>query len=605
MRVFRTTYVVTTVVPAALQPAYPAGDSLETPHALRKIGHSPVSRRLAAPATRPALPENCMSCSNLRTPYNAARLSARALAGLAAACLLHSVGFAAALPAAPQTFDSSYAAPTGATLTVAAGGDLQGALNQAQLGDTIVLQSGATFTGPFKLPNKTAGSGWIYVVSSSLASLPPAGQRVGPTNAVNMPKILAPAFGNALVTVANSNHFRFVGIEFAPIAGAALYQVVTIGNGDTSPATLANHIVFDRCYVHGNPGVNDRRGIEMDGAYVAVVDSYISDFQEKGTDSQGIWAYNTSGPLQIVDNYIEAAGENVLFGGSDSREAALVPADIEIRNNYFFKPLSLMGSGFTTKNLLEFKAAQRVLATANLFQNNPLGAQDGFALLITPRNQGGTAPWSITADIAVTGNEFVNVGSGFNVLGEDNEHPSLPTARVLIRDNVVGVTGLNGASGRAFQAVGAGGSDYTIDHNTIIDTAAAPAASTVMMAQTATPKVTNLTFTNNLATRTAYGFFGSGVGQGTVALNANFSNWVFSKNVLVEAPAASYPTGNFFPTSLTAVGFANYAGGDYTLAANSPYKSAATDGTAIGANLSVATLSGTVVPEPPKNVAVK
>ena len=45
---------------------------------------------------------------------------------------MHDVAIAGA---APQTFDTSFAAPTGAILTVAAGGDLQAALKQAQLGD--------------------------------------------------------------------------------------------------------------------------------------------------------------------------------------------------------------------------------------------------------------------------------------------------------------------------------------------------------------------------------------------------------------------------------------------------------------------------------------
>jgi hypothetical protein len=69
--------------------------------------------------------------------------------------------------------------------------------------------------------------------------------------------------------------------------------------------------VFDRCYVHGNPNVNNRRGIEMDGGYVAVVDSYVSGFQDQevGADSQGLCAYNTTGPLQIRNKYIEAAIE--------------------------------------------------------------------------------------------------------------------------------------------------------------------------------------------------------------------------------------------------------------------------------------------------------
>jgi hypothetical protein len=48
--------------------------------------------------------------------------------------------------------------------------------------------------------------------------------------------------------------------------------------------------------------------------------------------------------------------------------------------------------------------------------------------------------------------------------------------------------------------------------------------------------------------------------------------------------AGAYPAGNFFPADVTALRFVNYAGGNYALAANSPYKHAATDGTAIGAN---------------------
>lgn len=534
---------------------------------------------------------------------------ARPLLALAALSLVHGVALAGALPSPPKTFDTTYAPPTGATLTVAAGADLQAALEKAQPGDTIVLQAGASWTGTFKLPNKTAGSGWIYVVSSRLSDLPAAGSRVSPANATSMPKILAPNGLNALTTVSNAHHFRFVGIEFAPVpASKQIYAVVAIGNAETSPAALPHHIVFDRCYVHGEPGANNRRGIAMDGAYVAVVDSYISDFQEAGTDSQGLWAYNTTGPLKIVNNHIQAASENVMFGGADSKAAALVPADIEIRNNYFFKPLSLIGTNFAVKNLLEFKAAQRVLVTGNTFQNSPAGGQNGFAIVITPRNQTSKAPWSTTTDIAVVGNTLINVGSGFNIAGTDNFNPTIPpTVRILIRDNVIGVTGLAGAGGRAFQIVGAGGSDYTIDHNTIINTALPPTtpSSDVVMAETAQPKPANFTFTNNLATSTTYGFFGSGIGQGTAALNGNFGNWVFSKNVLVGASAGSYPPGNYFPSDVGQVRFVNFTNANFALGADSPYKGAGTDGKDIGANVSVTPSTSAVVPNPPNNVVVK
>jgi hypothetical protein len=540
------------------------------------------------------------------------RLIAQPLIALAAAGLVHGVAHAATLPTPPKTFDTTYTTQKGATLTVAAGGDLRAALEKAQLGDTIVLEAGATWTGPIKLPNKTGGSGWIYVVSSHISTLPPPGTRVGPANAADMPKILAPNSQNAVITEANSHHFRFVGIEFGPVPGSKqVYNLITIGNKDASPATLASHIVFDRCYVHGEPNANNRRGIEMDGAYVAVVDSYLTNFQEEGTDSQALLAFNTSGPLQIRNNYLEAATENVMFGGVDSRVPELVPADIEISNNHFFKPLSLIpNKKYPMKNLLEFKAAQRVAVTGNTFENSPSHAQQGFAVVITPRNQSGTAPWSVTTDIAVTGNVLINVGSGFSIVGMDGYHPTPPpptlTERILVRDNLVGVTGLNGADGRAFQFIGGGG-NYTIDHNTIINTASAPLspASDLAMAWSSSNKITNFVFTNNLSTRTRYGFFGNGTGEGTRALDSNFTNWTFSKNVIVDAPAGAYPSGNFFPTGVAAVGFTSYAGGNYTLAAHSPYKNAGTDGLDVGATGTPRTNVNVVLPNPPSNVVVK
>jgi hypothetical protein len=272
-----------------------------------------------------------------------------------------------------------------------------------------------------------------------------------------------------------------------------------------------------------------------------------------------------------------------MFGGADSRAATLVPTSIEIRGNHFFKPLSLITTNYTVKNLLEFKAARRVLVTGNTFENNPAKSQNGFALLITPRNQSGTAPWTVTSDIAIVDNRFINVGSGIDIMGYDDMHRSLMTQRVLIRDNIVGVTGFNGADGRTFQFTG-GGSDYTVTHNTIINTASPPAhrVSDVVMAQSGS-KINNFVFTNNLATRTSYGFFGNVVGEGRPALNTYFSNWTFSRNVLVGRPAGYYPAGNFFPADVSAVRFVNFAGGNYALAANSPYNNAATDGTAVGA----------------------
>src|SRR5262250_413788 len=70
-------------------------------------------------------------------------------------------------PEPPRVFlDTTYVAPAGKTINVAAGGDVQAAIDQARPGDVIKLQAGATFTGNFQLPNKN-GSDWIVIRSSA------------------------------------------------------------------------------------------------------------------------------------------------------------------------------------------------------------------------------------------------------------------------------------------------------------------------------------------------------------------------------------------------------------------------------------------------------
>jgi len=119
-----------------------------------------------------------------------------------------------------------------------------------------------------------------------------------------------------------------------------------------------------------------------------------------------------TGPIKIVNNYLEGAGENVIFGGSDPTVPNAVAQDIEIRCNHFFKPIKWMQELWDVKNLLEFKNAQRVLVEGNKFENCWPSNQSGFALLLTPRNQNNTAPWSVVQDITIRRNIFTNVAQG-------------------------------------------------------------------------------------------------------------------------------------------------------------------------------------------------
>jgi hypothetical protein len=518
------------------------------------------------------------------------------------------VAQAATFPALPRVYlDTTYTPPTGRTIAVPAGGDFQAALNAAAPGDVITLQAGATFLGPFTLPTKP-GSGWIIVRTSAPdSSLPLPGRRISPASTAVMPKIVVGAsMGGAVRTASGAHHFRFIGVEVMPLPGAYVYSLIELGAGETSLASLPNNFIFDRCYIHGDPVAGGRRGIAMNAASTAVIDSYVADFKEVGNDTQALMSWNGPGPFKIVNNYLEGAGENVLFGGSDSTIPNLVPSDIEVRGNYFFKPLSwrvgdpaYTGTPWTVKNSFELKNAARVLIDGNIFEYNWVGAdQKGFAIVFTPRNQTGTAPWSTVTDVTFTHNIVRHATAGVNFLGWDYTYPSGQLQRVLIQNNLfLDIGGAVWGLGRLFQFVD-GTADVTIDHNTAFQT------ENLITAAVAVPSRathTGFSFTNTITPHNLYGIAGDGTfGSPLLTLTTYFPGSVLGRNALPGGTASSYPPDNFFPATLTQVGFVNLATGDYHLAITSPYKNVGTDGKDLGADIdALNTATANAVSAPP------
>jgi hypothetical protein len=507
-------------------------------------------------------------------------------------------------PELPRIFlDTAYAPPTGRTIAVAACDDFQAALDAAQPGDVITLEAGARFTGNFTLPNK-AGTGWIIIRTAAPdSSLPAPGTRITPASASVLPKIISPNSQPALTAAAGAHHYRFIGVEFTVAPDIPInYNLILLGNRPTSPDQLPHHLTFDRVYIHGIPHVNVRRGIALNSASTAIIESYIADVHELLSDSQAIAGWDGPGPYTIVNNYLEAAGENVMFGGADPSLQDLVPSDIEIRRNHFFKPLtwriedpSYAGIHWSVKNLLELKNAQRVLIDGNLFENNWRDAQGGTAIVLTVRNQDGTAPWSVVQDVTFTNNIVRHTGSSVGMHGQDDLFPSQQTKRVSIRNNLFDdISGVRwGGSGRLLMAF-RGIEDLVIEHNTGFQDGS------VLYADGAPH--TGFVFRDNLAPHNDYGVHGTGTAPGTNTLETYFPNSILAGNILTGGIAAMYPGDNFFPASLAEVGFVDLTGGDYRLSTLSPYKGGGTDGKDIGTDIDAiaAALAGVAGPGGPE-----
>jgi hypothetical protein len=497
-----------------------------------------------------------------------------------------------------------------ATLTVNAGGDLQAAINAAQPGDTILLQAGATFNGPFRLPAK-GGTTYITIRSNTPDHLlPAAGVRITPAQAPLLAKIRATTAGPAIrVSGAGSNYWRLLFLEFLPNSSNSSSNLVEFGGDGSGQSTLSSvphHLIMDRCYLHGNASYGQRRGLALNSGETQVINSYFSDFKKVQQDTQAIMGWNGPGPYLIENNHLEAAAENVMFGGTDPRIPNLVPSNITIRRNLITKPLAWRTASWTVKNLLEFKSAQNVLVEGNYIQNNWAAGQQGYAILFTPRNQSGTAPWTVVKNITIQNNVIRHVAGVFNINGYDNLSNSEQTQDIVIRNNLVYDvstsygTATHPAPAR-FAIIGGGPKDITIEHNTIDSNG----SSTIFLyrgfSETGT-KIYGFALRNNLFRDNTWGIYGDKVGEGNVALNDYTPNVAFLRNGIGGGSGSLYPTGNDFPTMAEWVGgFMNRAGTDYRLTDSSVSNNAGTDGKDLGVDFAAlnAALSGSAAPPPP------
>jgi hypothetical protein len=458
-----------------------------------------------------------------------------------------------ALPAQPQILNFSYPAVTGRSIYVAAGGNLQGALDQAQRGDEVVLQAGATFTGTFKLKPKsgTSANGWIIVRSEKLSSMP-SGSRVTPAQASLMPKLITPNYQAALQTDVGASGWWVAGIEMTvnPSFTGQQYGILLLGDAtsrQTSLSQVASDLVIDRSYIHGASSTHASRCVALNSARTAIMNSYIHECHAKSWDSQAIMGWNGPGPFKIVNNTIAGSSENILFGGSNPQIQGLIPSDIEIRRNYIYTPSSWKGT-WMKKNLFESKAAQRMLIEGNVFDGSWIDGQVGFAFVLVTANPSGCS-WCQSRDITIRNNIIRNAGGAFNLAGYNNKNAAAgPLSRVLIEHNVIENinTGAYSGTGRMIQVIG-GARDITIRSNTMTTT-----GNQNSFLNLGASGVTNIAFHNNVATRGTYGLFGDSKGEGSAALANASGVKSFGVNAVIGSSKVAYPTGTSFVSSLTA-----------------------------------------------------
>jgi hypothetical protein len=478
--------------------------------------------------------------------------------------------------------------PGAQVVTLKSGANLQAAIDAAQLGDTLILEAGGVFRGTITLPKKNGdGSAFITIRTSNLAGIAKDGSRISPTQAGAMPKILGATAESAVRTAAGAHHYKFIGIEFLPAPNTTyIHNLINLGEDNyKSMDQFPHELIFDRCWVHST-GLNKvRRGFALNSGNASILNSYVSGFAGDGDETQAVAGWNGPGPFHIINNYLEAGGEILLFGGGDPSIQGLVPSDIEIRKNHFFRPTEWLGKA-TIKGNLEVKNARRVVIDGNLLDSEIRMT----AFVLTVRNQNGTAPWSTIEDVEITNNIVRHVSTGVNILGTDNSNPSQEAKRIKVADNLF--EDVVNPKDMAYFLQVSGSESVTIDHNTVQQ------AGNIISAYGRPAR--NFVFTNNILPFNNYGiacFIDGPKTCGAITYCHCFSQITLKGNVIVDNAnvSASYsvsdtfPPGNFVTASFQKIGFIDYLKSDWRLQPSSPYRNRATDGRNPGVDIDALT----------------
>jgi hypothetical protein len=334
---------------------------------------------------------------------------------------------------------------------------LQAVLNAAVPGDTIVIDPAfiATLSG-LVLPNGTAQQ-WITIKTAS-ALLPSENVRVSPAFAgivslPNRPAYAQPTSGAAKLMptiILNGQNASLTGGSFVRLIGLEVTRTSGTGIVYNLYRNLGSTVIVDRCWFHGTATDETTRGIDLSNSpNSSVINSYFSDFHCRAIsgscgDAQAIsggLSTGSDGNYLIQNNFLEASGENVIFGGGP---ATVVTPDVTIQYNDIFKPTSWNPQDPTydggtagkdgikhpwiVKNHVEMKNVNRALIQGNRLQYNWAGfTQVGASILLTPKNQAGVSgsvcPICAVTNVTVRFNyssyagQALQLGCGPNDLG--------------------------------------------------------------------------------------------------------------------------------------------------------------------------------------------
>lgn len=235
------------------------------------------------------------------------------------------------------------------------------------------------------------------------------------------------------------------------------------GPTQTTPEQVPQRITFTNVVVPTHRG---KRGFEIHCS-ARIIDSKALDVWATSlADSQGLWVGNTCGPVTVLRGVYVAASENILVGG-DSMKIPCVQTDIDVDGVELTKPESWHTDRVNrgVKNLYEVKSGLRVTLRNAKLSGSWKSGQDGWAIVVTPKNG------SYIKDVLIENVTADRCGGGVQTLGKDyNSVTPQALSGVVVRNSAFDCRdGRAAYGGRGIFTLMSGGVlDVTVDNVTFI-----------------------------------------------------------------------------------------------------------------------------------------
>lgn len=395
------------------------------------------------------------------------------------------------------------------THVVQPGDDIQSVIDSVEPGDIIEFIQGKRYvTGSLTFANKP-------ITLRCQGSLPD--RRIAPTD--NLP-ILASGGHFSTINGTDATNLVISGLSF---------ESRDDGGGDVIVLDNARDILLDRIIILGGPN-GQKRGIRANGERITLQHSYIANIWAFQQDSQAYCAWNSLGHHTILNCYLEAAGENVLFGGADNVDANHIPNNILIQDCTLTKrdEWRLKKNFYSVKNLFELKMARYVTVHNCIFEKNWTDAQAGWGIVLKSANQDGGNPWAVTEHVLFEDCILADTDNGINIQGKTDAGQ---TSDIVFRNCRIETKGVG------IQIGGAG--EITVEQCTFHN------GYTYMSLYG--NKTTKLTHNNTLGNHNQYGIKGDGTAVGQPSLTKFINELIWNQNALLNPTEPHpYPPTTYF-----------------------------------------------------------